>query len=292
VTKEPELILDLKATLGEGPSWDNEKKCLSFVDIVERKIHIFDPVSNSNETIKVNQNVGAAVPRKTGGLALALRDGFYAIDITPQELTVIAKPKEHLADNQFNDGKCDVAGRFWAGTMASNEREGAGSLYCLDVDHTVKQMVKNVTISNGITWSPDNNTMYYIDTPTFQIEAFDYEQDTGSIKNRRIVVNVPREMGSPDGMTSDMEGMLWVAHWGGSQVTRWDPSTGKLVQSIPMPVPIVTSCVFGGDNMDELYVTTARIGLSDETLQKHPSAGGLFRVKTDVKGIPTYAFDG
>lgn len=176
--------------------------------------------------------------------------------------------------------------------MASNEMKGASSLYCLNVNHNVRKMEEKVTVSNGITWSPDNQTMYYIDTPTYQIVAYDYNKETGSIHNRRVVINVPHEMGSPDGMTSDMEGMLWVAHWGGYQVTRWDHFTGKLLNSIQIPSPIVTSCSFGGENMDELFVTTARIGLSDVTLQEYPKAGGIFRIQTDVKGVPMYPFGG
>lgn len=289
---QPELILDAKATLGEGPSSDHEKKKLSWIDIVEKKIHLFDLVSGSNQTIELGQNVGAAVPRKTGGFVLALRDGFYSIDQTTKQLTFIINPEANIPNNQFNDGKCDVAGRSWAGTMASDEEQGAGSLYCLNVDHSVSRMEENVTVSNGMTWSPDNKTMYYIDSPTFQIVAFDFNPETGSIQNKRVVVDVPLEMGSPDGMTSDMEGMIWVAHWGGSQITRWDPTTGELLKSIKIPAPIVTSCCFGGENMDELFVTTARISLSDETLQEYPHAGGLFKIQTEVKGVPMYSFRG
>jgi sugar lactone lactonase YvrE len=287
-----ELVLDSKATLGEGPSWDAEKKWLSWIDIVEQKVHIFNPDTKRNRTIVVDQNVGAAAPRKSGGFVLALRDGLYTLDIMTEQLTPIAHPERYLPNNQFNDGKCDSEGRFWAGTMEGNETKGAGSLYCLDVDHTVRKMVENVTVSNGLTWSPDNKTMYYIDTPTLQIVAFDFDGETGTIQNRRVVVDIPPQTGNPDGMTSDMEGMLWVAHWGGYQVTRWDPFTGKLLNSIPIPAPIVTSCSFGGENMDELFVTTARIGLSEVLLEKYPASGGLFRIQTDVKGVPMYPFGG
>lgn len=134
--------------------------------------------------------------------------------------------------------------------------------------------------------------MYYTDTPTNQIVAFDFNNENGSISNKRVVVNIPRDMGYPDGMTSDEEGMLWVAHWQGFQVSRWNPVTGNMIETIPIPAPLVTSCAFGGKNMDELFVTTARIGLTQEMLQEFPNAGGVFRIKTGVKGNQMYPFGG
>lgn len=292
VLYQPELIMDAKATLGEGPSWDQEKNLLYWVDILGKKIHIFDPKSKSNNTIEVDHYVGAAVPKKSGGLMLALQNGFYSMNLDSQQLTPIVDPEEHLLNNRFNDGKCDVSGRFWAGTMALDDSFGAGSLYCLEVTNTVKTKVEKVTTSNGITWSPDNKTMYYTDTPTNQIVAFDFDIESGSINNKRVVVNIPREMGYPDGMTSDIEGMLWIAHWEGSQVSRWNPVTGNLLESIALPAPLVTSCAFGGENMEELFVTTARVGLTQETLQKYPHSGGVFSIKTGVKGLKMYPFGG
>jgi sugar lactone lactonase YvrE len=289
---EPELLSDMRAILGEGPCWDEEKKLLSWIDILGQRLHIIDPNSKINRTVILDQNVGAAVPTESGEFVLALATGFYSLEPMTELLVPIHNPEAHLPNQTFNDGKCDVAGRFWAGTMELNEAEGAGSLYCLDVNRSVKKVLANVTVSNGITWSPDNQTMYFIDTPTYQVSAFDFNPETGTIENRRVVVAVPKDMGAPDGMTSDMEGMIWVAHWGGFQVTRWDPSTGKLLNSIRLPAPIITSCAFGGENRNELFVTTARIGLSEETLEKYPHSGGLFRIQTDVEGVPMYKFRG
>src|SRR5699024_7131844 len=167
------------------------------------------PNMNENRTINVGQYVGAAVPRKSGGLLLALQNGFYSLDLQTEELTAITDPEKNLPNNRFNDGKCDVSGRFWAGTMPLDGEQGAGSLYCLDVDHTVKTKITDVTISNGITWSPDKRTMYYIDTPTHQVVAYDFNVEHGTISNKRVVVKIPHNMGGPDGMTADNEGMLW-----------------------------------------------------------------------------------
>jgi len=287
---EVELVVDEQALLGEGPSWDATNKVLYWVNILEKKIFMYDPGTHVNRTIELDQYVGAVVPTESGKLMLALQHGFYTMDLNTEQLTKIVDPEEHLPDNRFNDGKCDVRGRFWAGTMSLKDAQGAGSLYCLDVKHNVKTMIQNVTISNGIAWSPDNKVMYHIDTPTRQIAAYDFEVETGIISNKRVVIEVPEEMGNPDGMTADEAGMLWVAKWGGSQIGRWNPNTGERIDSVDVPAPLVTSCSFGGENMDELYITTARVGLSDETLQKYPKAGGLFRVKTDVKGQQMHSF--
>jgi len=285
-----ELVVDEKALLGEGPSWDNVNGVLYWVNILGEKVHIFDPETNDNRTINLDQYVGAVVPSESGELILAMQHGFYALDLQTEKLTKIADPEAHIPNNRFNDGKCDAFGRLWAGTMSLKDVQGAGNLYRLDGDHNVEKMIENVTISNGMTWSPDHKVMYYIDTPTRQIVAYDFELETGSICNKRSVIDIPEDMGNPDGMTADEAGMLWVAKWGGSQIGRWDPHTGKLIDAIDIPAPQVTSCSFGGENMDELYITTARVGLDEDVLEKYPHAGGLFRVKTSVKGQKMYPF--
>ncbi|HLU21396.1 SMP-30/gluconolactonase/LRE family protein [Lederbergia graminis] len=289
---EVELVVDERAILGEGPTWDSEKKVLYWVDILGRKIHCYDPTTQNTKTITLDQYVGAAVPNTTGGLVLALQHGFYSIDLETEELTPIHDPEEHLPNNRFNDGKCDAAGRFWAGTMSLSDEANVGNFYRLDVDHKVNKMVENVTTSNGIAWSPDNKTMYYIDTPTCEIVAYDFDLETGSISNKRVAIKHPKERGFPDGMTIDAEGMLWVATWSGAQVCRWNPHTGELLESVKIPSPLVTSCCFGGDNLDELYITTARVGLNEKTLEQYPHAGSLFKIKTNVKGQPMHPFRG
>ncbi|MEM3844841.1 MAG: SMP-30/gluconolactonase/LRE family protein, partial [Candidatus Parvarchaeota archaeon] len=182
-------------------------------------------------------------------------------------------------------------GRFWAGTLNLEEKDPLGALYKIERNHSVTKMVDKVTISNGIAWSPDNRIMYYIDSPTKRVDAFDYDVESGTISNRRTVVEIPDNSGVPDGMTSDSEGMIWIAHWGGWKVSRWNPYNGKLIEVVNVPVERVTSCVFGGDNLDELYITTARRGLSKKDLRKQPNAGGIFRYKTHTKGMPTYFYD-
>jgi sugar lactone lactonase YvrE len=289
---KPELVVDAKAVLGEGPSWDEEKQLLYWVDIPSQIVHIYNPASNTHKTINTGQYVSTIVPRNSGGLILAMHHGFYALDTDTELLTHLTDPESDKPSNRFNDGKCDPDGRLWAGTMAIDESLHKGALYCLEKDLSVKKVLDGVSISNGTAWDKENKTMYYIDTPTKQVVAFDFDINIGSISNKRVIINIPEGEGFPDGMNIDQEGMLWIAHWEGAQISRWNPEIGEKIDSISVPATRVTSCVFGGEYLDELYITTARVGMSEEEIQKYPHAGGIFKVKPGVKGVKTYGFDG
>ncbi|WP_408009771.1 SMP-30/gluconolactonase/LRE family protein [Pseudalkalibacillus sp. A8] len=289
---EVELVVDAKATLGEGPSWDHENQLLYWVDIVESQIFIYDPDAKMNRKIPLEQMPGAVVQRKSGGAIAALDKGFHTINLETDELKQIHDPEPHLPGNRFNDGKCDPAGRFWAGTIDEN-RDGNAALYCLDIDMKVTKKIDNVSNSNGLAWSLDSEYFYYIDTPTQKVVRYEYEPSTGDIQNPQDVILVPEEEGKPDGMTIDTEGMLWIAHWGGSKVSRWNPMTGDQIQEIAVPARNVTSCTFGGKDLNELFITTARKGMDKDELETYPNAGGLFKVTFDeVKGIPSPKFGG
>jgi sugar lactone lactonase YvrE len=287
-----EIVLDAQAALGEGALWSPQRQVLYWVDIMGQCVHIHDPATNTHRVINIGQLVGTIVVRKSGGVMLALKNGFASLDLQSETLAMLVNPESHLPDNRFNDGKCDPAGRFWAGTMSCKDQPGAGSLYRLDTDLSVHKMAENIGCSNGLVWSHDHRTLYYIDTATLSVEAFDYDNANGNICNRRTVITVAKELGYPDGMSIDADGMLWVAHWGGSSVRRWDPTSGKLLQTIALPASQVTSCAFGGKNLDQLYITTARIGLSAEALKQEPHAGALFCVNVGVKGVPSFEFGG
>jgi len=287
-----ELVVDAKATVGEGPSWHARSRRLFWVDILEGNIHVYDPSGECDRIIRVGQMVGAVVPRHSGGLMLAMHHGFASFDLDSGTLTTIADPEQHLPRNRFNDGKCDPAGRFWAGTVSIDREPHAGSLYCLDTDHTVRHVLGGVTCSNGIAWSLDRSTMYYIDTPTRRVDAFDYDVQTGRVTKRRVAVVVPEELGKPDGMAIDAEGMLWIAMWDGGCVTRWNPNSGSLDQTVSIPALHVASCAFGGQNLDELYVTTARVRMTEAELAKQPHTGGLFRIRGGMQGAETFEFAG
>jgi sugar lactone lactonase YvrE len=287
-----EIAIDVKSELGEGPGWDSENGRLYWVDILRGLVHVYEPDKSRDTTVRAGEYVSCVVPRKTGGIIITLQHGFYGLDLESGKLSTIAEVEKDLDENRFNDGKCDPAGRLWAGTMDMKERIPSGALYCLTMDGRVNKILSQVLVSNGLGWSPDNRTMYYIDSPTRKVSALDYNMRTGDVNNRRTAVDFADQPGEPDGMAVDAEGMIWVAHWGGHRVTRWNPTTGRLLDFVALPTTNVTSCCFGGRNLDELYITTARSGVDRETLSREPLSGCLFRARVGVRGLPTYVFGG
>ncbi len=291
---EIELLCEAHAQLGEGPAWDAKSHTLYWVDILGKRIHFHH--DGENGFIELDEMPGCLAPCKDGDLIVAARASLLRLtrfDRTqggpaPVKTTVLASLSEP-ANNRFNDGKCGPDGRFLAGTMDMDERAASGSLYSFD-SSKVTRLLAGVRISNGLAWSPNYQTLYYIDTPTREVKAFDYDLASGQIANPRVVIQVPEALGWPDGMTSDRDGCLWIALWGGGQVTRWQPHTGKLLLQIPVPAKNVTACVFGGDNLDELYITSARVGLGEADSTASKPAGSLMRVRTRFEGMPTFEF--
>ncbi|WP_256756885.1 SMP-30/gluconolactonase/LRE family protein [Cohnella sp. WQ 127256] len=290
MTNRLEVVGDVKSLLGEGPLWLPDRKQIVWVDIEAMLVNFHTPESGDHQVIPIGQRIGAIVPAEDGRMVCALEHGFYYLDLQNQNLELIIDPESDLQDNRFNDGKCDSSGRFWAGTMPKRGSVPAGSLYRLDGDGTVIQQLTEIGCSNGISWSLDDTVMYYIDTATRRIDRFNYDSVTGRISNRQPAVRIPQEQGYPDGMTIDVEGMLWVAHWGGNCISRWNPLTGECLEQVELPVSQVTSCCFGGEHLDELYITSARVGLSEEQLQMEPLAGSLFKYIPGVKGLPAQVF--
>ena len=288
-----EVVTKHYCLLGEGPAWDNRQKRIFWIDILRGEIQYFYPDSNEHRTCKLGRMLGAIALKRSGGMIAALKGGFATIDLNKGTIQFISEVETHLPDNRFNDGKCDPAGRFWAGTMSISNTPHAGSLYVLEKDFTVNTKITGVTCSNGIAWSPDHKTLYYIDTPTRNVVAYNYDVINGNITDKRVVINIPKGKGYPDGMTIDTEGMLWIALWDGWKVIRYNPYTGKKLHQIILPVSKVTSCVFGGDTMEDLYITSARVGLLEYDLKVQPLAGSLFVIKkSGFKGMNGFEFNG
>ncbi|SDI35134.1 Sugar lactone lactonase YvrE [Actinokineospora alba] len=275
----PEIVVDAGARLGEGPVWDVRAQRLYWVDILGKSVHVHDPSGLADEVFDVGTHVGSLAVREQGGLVLAVADGFRAFDFgSTSEIAVVTHPGPPA---RFNDGKCDPSGSFWAGTMPYDQEPGAGIVYRLDPDHSVRPVLPGVTVSNGLDFTPDGRTLYYIDTPTGRIDAFDV--DAGVLSGRRTVVEV--SAGSPDGLTLDADGCLWVALWGGSAVHRYTPD-GRLDRVVDFPVSRPTCPVFGGADLGTLYVTSASVGVDE------PHAGALFALEVGVKGLPANRFGG
>jgi sugar lactone lactonase YvrE len=271
----------------EGPFWYGDR--LGWVDIMAGRLWVagYDGATLTGpRSYDVGRPLGAAVPRVEGGWILAAGTAFLRLD----EDGTVTPLTDDLADPErvrMNDGKCDPAGRFWAGTMDYDEERPIAALYVHDAATGVRTVLEGVTISNGLTWSLDHRTMYYIDTPTGRVDAFDYDEYTGEIANRRPFAEI--EGGHPDGMTIDDEGCLWVALWGGGAVRRLDPS-GRPIATVRLPVTNVSSCCFGGPGGTTLFITTSRQGLSEEQRRKEPEAGRIFRTDPGVSGKPSTRF--
>jgi sugar lactone lactonase YvrE len=290
---EVESVLDARATLGEGALWDAASQRLLWVDILGKRVGLFDPQAQENIMLQLDTFVGTVVPTAGGGLMVAVREGFARLDRATGMLSRLDRPPGHDPSVvRFNDGKCDPFGRFWAGTMAVDEGPGRGALYCLNPDGRIRRMLEPVSISNGIAWSLDRRRMYYIDTLARSVVVFDYDFDTGEISNQRLAFEVPEKLGYPDGMTIDADGMLWIALWDGWAVSRWHPGSGRLLATVSLPVSRVTSCAFGGPDLTTLYITSARVGLSSAELERQPLAGGLFSLRTETTGLRAFTYGG
>jgi sugar lactone lactonase YvrE len=288
---QAEVVLPHRCVLGEGSLWDVKRKVILWIDIIRGEIHEYSPQLKGHRTIAVNQMIGTVAVCTDGNFVVALKNGFGFVNRETGEVTMIANPESGIPGNRFNDGKGDPAGRFWAGTMSHTDEPEKGSLYMFGTDHSVVKKIDKVSISNGMAWSADYKTFYYIDTPTHTVAAYNYDISTGEITGKRIIINVAKEDGSPDGMTIDAKGMLWICHWDGWQITRWNPNTGEKLLSIPMPVARVTCCTFGGDNLEDLYITTASRGLTDEQLANQPLAGSLFVIKNiGYRGVASFEY--
>lgn len=288
---EPELVLDVRAELGEGPIWDAARERLLFVDIMRGHVHEFNPSTGKDRVIEVGQPVGAIAPTVRGDWVIAAKDGFHRLDPVSGRTTLIARVEADRTDTRMNDGYVDAHGRFWAGTMGLSGVRDRGALYRLDPDGRVHKMLGPVSVSNGIDWSPDNRIMYYVDTRTSRIDMFDYDVHRGAIARRRLFVTIPEEIGYPDGLIVDELGFVWLALWEGGALHRMNPD-GLVDRIISMPVTLTTKCAFGGPTLEDMYVTTAWIGLDEQEKARQQHAGGLYRLRPGIKGRPARRFAG
>ncbi len=280
-----------RAVLGEGPIWDAESQRLYWVDCDQKKLFRLDPTTHTIEKFELPHHPGSYALRRTGGMLMAYRNQLAWLDPVAGTNAPIDAGGIDFAVERFNDGKCDRAGRFWAGTMDRRMTEPVGSLYRIDADKSVHRMASGMKVSNGMAFSPDNKTFYHTDSRTGQIFAYAFDIDSGAIGNRRLHFDFTGRAGRADGFTIDAEGCLWAAEIDAGKVVRIDPR-GRCVQEIALPTTRPTSAMFGGPGLRTLYVTTMQHRLTEQQMAQQPQAGCLFAIELDVPGLPEPRFAG
>jgi len=285
-----DLEYEIKSQLGEGAVWNYKTQELYWIDIEGKLLHIYNPKTKINRSFPTPSRIGTVVPFTKTEAVVALEDGIYKLQLITGALSLLSDVESQRIENRFNDGKCDPLGNLWVGSMHLEQTEALASLYKVNAQGLATKMVDSVTISNGIVWTADAKTMYYIDTPTSKIMGYDFDIKTGTISNERIVVEVSTTDGYPDGMTIDSEDMLWVGLWNGDAVARFNPKTGALISKIEVPAHNVTACAFGGENLDVLYITTASVDMTPEEQKKWPLSGSVFKVMPGVTGVKANFF--
>jgi len=266
-----EILYPAQCLLGEGPLWHAERNSCFWVDIERGILFEYHWISKKTKTWKFEGRLSMVCRSKANLLILGLNAGIARFDLITEKLEWLLDIESGITNNRCNDAKCDSSGRLWIGTMDMTFKPGASSLYCIDKNLSIEKKLINLTISNGMAWTSDNKRMYFIDSPTQSVQSYFFDPVTGDIlfeKNAGI----------------DREGMLWIAHWGGFGVYRWNPLDGNLLEKIEIPVPHVTSCAFAGENLDHLIITTARGDLNDDELKKYPESGNVFYLKMKVRG--------
>ncbi len=290
---EIEHFLSMHDQLGEGSLWSAAEQALYWVDIRNKCYHRFDAGTGACETVMVGARIGVMAQRVGGGLVMATDRGFAFWDARAQVLEEIINPEAGRPSSiRFNDGAVDCRGRFWAGSMQDpNGSEPQGTLYRLDPDGSVHAMIRDVGIPNGIGWSPDNSRMYFTDSSLGTIYSYDFDAERGEITHRQVFASLTGTSAVPDGLTVDSQGYVWCACWDGARIERYSPA-GERIQVIELPVLRPTSCVFGGPNMNELYITSAYDELTEEEVSQYPHSGDIFRLRTDVVGLKKFLFAG
>lgn len=279
--------------LAESPAWHQKRQTCFWADIEGKKIYEQSLDGRQTGQWQLDYRVSLIIPYTDNKLILALQGGIAAFDLSLGTLKWKHTIENHIPSNRCNDGGCDSRGRLWIGTMDMACKPMAGSLYCIDENAQLVSKVSRLSIPNGLVWSLDNKKMYHIDSLKKCVQSYHYDEDTGSIVSGEIVIYIPDSMGSPDGMCIDEEGMLWIAHWGGFAVRRWNPLNGSLLTTVRIPVPQVSSCAFVGEKLDRMLVTTARENMTAEDLARYPQSGNVFLIEgMEVSGVPRFEWKG
>jgi sugar lactone lactonase YvrE len=284
-------VLDIKASLGESPVWSAAEQVLYWVDINAPSLNRFDPATGRNIAMPMGESIGSFALRRSGGFVVALRSGLWLAraDGTPERK--VADAPYDPAHHRFNDGRCDSAGRFFAGSMNEKRDANSASLIRLDPDFRVTRILDDMMVSNGLAWSPDGRTMYHADTPTHRIRAFDYDAASGTPSAPRVFAQWDNETDRPDGAAVDSAGNYWSAFYRGGRVVKLSPQ-GDVLAEYATPAMCPTMCAFGGADLRTLYVTSARQMREADELARLPQSGGIFALAVDTPGLSEPHFAG
>ena len=283
------LLHDCRSELAEGPLWHAAWNSFLWVDIEGGHLYRYNLADSQVTTWDFPNRLSLVLETCGERLLLALDAKLALFDPVTASLELLADLYPDNTSIRCNDGACDPQGSVWVGSMRLDAKEGAASLFRIGNDLAPREMISDVTVSNGLCWSLDGKTMYYIDSPTQKVQAFHFDPQTGDIRFKEDVILIPEDLGTPDGMCMDENGLLWIGHYGGSGIFCWNPETGKIVDKIEVPAPNVTSCAFGGPDGNQLLITTARENMSDEKLQEFPHSGSVFSAVLSVKGAPVFS---
>ena len=312
VLEAPRCVWDARAELGEGTCWSVREAALWWVDILGHRLHRYAPATGERRSWDFDETISAVAEREHApGLFVTLAHGFALFDPASGALRRLQEPEPDKPGNRFNDGKCDVRGRFWAGTMDAAGAAPTGALWCYRTQAPTAAAAQagggvdseafgrcelaldaRFAVTNGPAWSRDGRTMWFNDTVARTVHAYDFDSVSGHVGERRTFLQLAPEDGHPDGMTTDAQGRLWIAHWGGSCITAHDPASGAELLRVALPTAHVTNVAFGGPALDTLYVTSARAGLDAARLAAQPYAGGLFETRTSARGLPAQRLAG
>lgn len=282
-------VLTTRARLGECPLWDVDRQQLFWVDIFNHRVHQFDPATGQDHHFDVGDLVGAIALAGKDRLLIALRDRLAFLNTQTGEVTTLYQIDFPYPNTRFNDGKCDAQGRFWIGSIS--EEPGQAELYRYDLDGSLHMMETGLTISNGLGWSPDGSTFYLTDSAQRKIYAYDFEAEPGTIRDRRVLIDLSDEVAEPDGLTIDQQGNIWSALWNGWGIACFNPN-GQEILRVKVPIQRPTCVTFGGSDRTDLYITSASVGLSQQEIKQGFFAGDLFRFSTQAIGLPTHPFLG
>lgn len=283
--KGVDVVLESDAICGECPRWSSKEQVLYWVDIDGKTLNKYYPTSGNNLVYNVEERIGSFAFRSGGGLVSASERGFNLLTAEGTMVESLCQPEAKMANTRFNDGRCDPAGRFWAGTMDQSFKSRTGSLYKLNADHSAEQMACDVIVSNGLAFSPDGRIMYWSDSRRSIVFAFDFDVEDGVISGKRVFIESTQDLGRPDGAAIDVDGCYWSAGYAGGSVVRYNPS-GEIDRIIRLPVSQVTMCTFGGARFDTLFITSARIGMNEEALAQEPLSGSIFAILPGIHGLP------